>query len=101
MLAPSQQKDRKIKTNRENRKKSLLDPGRHFPVPYFRFSISSDFKVSFLVFIRFQSFIPRFHPISRPNSYPNNRRRLSDGAPSFFVRYSRIAAANATMPSRV
>jgi hypothetical protein len=49
----------------------------------------------------FQSFIPRFHPISRPNSYPNNRRRLSDGAPSFFVRYSRIAAANATMPSRV
>jgi hypothetical protein len=54
----------------------------------------------------------QFHPksfkfilsvfIQRPNSYPNNRRRLSDGAPpAFFVRYSRIAAANATMPSPV
>jgi hypothetical protein len=43
------------------------------------------------------SFLSVFIP-ERPNSYPNNRRRLSDGAPSFFVRYSRIAAANATMP---
>jgi hypothetical protein len=25
----------KNQTNPENRKKSLLDPGRHFPVPYF------------------------------------------------------------------
>ena len=34
-LAPSQQKDQKNQTNPEKRKKSLLDPGRHFPVPYF------------------------------------------------------------------
>jgi hypothetical protein len=33
-LAPSQQKDQKNQTNPEKRKKSLLDPGRHFPVPY-------------------------------------------------------------------
>jgi hypothetical protein len=33
-LAPSQQKDQKNQTNPEKRKKSLLDPGRHFPVPF-------------------------------------------------------------------
>jgi hypothetical protein len=35
MLAPSQQKDKKNQPNREKRKKSPVDPGRHFPVPYF------------------------------------------------------------------
>ncbi len=29
-------KIKKIKTNPEKRKKSLLDPGRHFPVPYYK-----------------------------------------------------------------
>jgi hypothetical protein len=34
MLAPSQQKDQKIKQIQKTEKKSLVDPGRHFPVPY-------------------------------------------------------------------
>jgi hypothetical protein len=34
-LAPSQQKDQKIKQIQKTEKKSLVDPGRHFPVPYY------------------------------------------------------------------
>ena len=37
MLAPSQQKVQKNQNKSRKRKKSLLDPGRHFPVPYIGF----------------------------------------------------------------
>jgi hypothetical protein len=46
MLAPSQQKKSK---QVKKRKKSLLDPGRHFPVPYF---YNCSCRITNLLFIR-------------------------------------------------